>query len=44
MNYKSLIPVAVAATVLPTLVLAQDAEATPTMADIGFIFNTFIIF
>tara|TARA_R110000850_G_scaffold20404_13_gene60645 strand:+ start:2176 stop:3501 length:1326 start_codon:yes stop_codon:yes gene_type:complete len=42
MNYKSLIPVAVAATVLPTLVLAQDAEATPTMADIGFIFNTFM--
>jgi len=42
MNYKTLIPVAVAATVLPTLVLAQDAEATPTMADIGFIFNTFM--
>ncbi|MDG1067298.1 MAG: ammonium transporter [Sulfitobacter sp.] len=42
MNIKSLIPVAAAVALLPTLALAQDAEATPTMADIGFIFNTFM--
>jgi Amt family ammonium transporter len=27
---------------MPTLILAQEVDATPTMADIGFIFNTFM--
>ena len=38
---KLVAPVAVLAT-LPTLGLAQEADATPTMQDIGFILNTFM--
>ena len=38
---KLLAPVAVLS-VLPTFGLAQEADATPTMEDIGFILNTFM--
>ncbi len=38
---KLVAPVAVLA-VLPTLGLAQETDATPTMEDIGFILNTFM--
>lgn len=38
---KLLAPVAVL-TALPTLGLAQEADTTPTMEDIGFILNTFM--
>jgi Amt family ammonium transporter len=43
-NPRSLLPLCAAAALiaLPGLAVAQQAETTPTMADIGFIFNTFM--
>ena len=42
MNKTSLIALASAAIVLPSLGFAQDADTTPTNEDIGFIFTTFM--
>jgi len=42
MKLKSLLPIAAILSLMPTLILAQEVDATPTMADIGFIFNTFM--
>ena len=41
MNYKSIMA-GLALTLAPVMAFAQEAEATPTMADIGFIFTTFM--
>ena len=42
MKFTTLIPAVAAVTLLPSLGLAQDADTTPTNADIGFIFTTFM--
>lgn len=42
MTLLKTIPVAAALVALPTLGFAQDADTTPTNADIGFILNTFM--
>ncbi|MEB8387560.1 ammonium transporter [Rhodobacteraceae bacterium KMM 6894] len=43
-NPKNLLPLCAAAALiaLPGLAVAQEVESTPTMADIGFILNTFM--
>ena len=41
MNYKSLIA-GIGVAIFPLAAAAQDVEMTPTMADIGFIFTTFM--
>ncbi|WP_298361526.1 ammonium transporter [uncultured Litoreibacter sp.] len=42
MNIKTLLTAASVAALLPTLGFAQEADTTPTNADIGFIFTTFM--
>ncbi len=42
MKLKTLIPAITAVALMPALGLAQEADTTPTNADIGFIFTTFM--
>ena len=42
MTIKKMLPVAAALIALPTLGLAQDADMTPPMSEIGFIFTSFM--
>ncbi|MEP5759130.1 MAG: ammonium transporter [Litoreibacter sp.] len=42
MNFKTLIPTITLVALAPSLGLAQEADSTPTNADIGFIFTTFM--
>jgi Amt family ammonium transporter len=42
MKFTKLLIAVTALTALPTIGMAQEADVTPTMADIGFILNTFM--
>ncbi|PVH29264.1 ammonium transporter [Pararhodobacter oceanensis] len=42
MTFKKLTPLALALTVLPVAVLAQEADLTPPPQDVGFIFTSFM--